>query len=117
MGQYNLLQDVLEVIPANAVVFCNPESHTLNTRLTGNLRVLNDNEIYNLKNIEEVLNFYPDKNAYIISENAVEGIGDLILSNEYISQYSFGNGADGRYATSYGTYEIPLYLYKISVEE
>lgn len=117
VGQYNLLQDVLEVIPANAVVFCNPESHTLNTRLTGNLRVLNDNEIYNLKNIEEVLNFYPDKNAYIISENAVEGIGDLILSNEYISQYSFGNGADGRYATSYGTYEIPLYLYKISVEE
>lgn len=114
VGQYDLLQDVLEAIPENSVVFCNPESHEVNTKLIGNLRVLNSNEVYNLKNIEEVLNFYMEESAYIVSDKEIEVNGELVLSNVYLSQYSFGNGPDGRYAVSLGTYEIPLYLYRIS---
>lgn len=114
VGQYELLQNVLEVIPENAIIFCNPESHDINTKLTGNLRILNNNEVYNLKNIEEVLDFYMGESVYVISEKEIKVDGELVLSDKFLSQYSFGNGPDGRYALNFGTYEIPLYLYKIS---
>lgn len=113
VGQYELLQDALNIIPENAVVFCNPESHMINARLAGNLRVLNGNQVYSLNNIDEVLHFYQNDSAYIISENALENGGDLIKSHTYSSQYSFGNGKNGTYDTDVGAYEIPLYIYKI----
>lgn len=117
VGQFKLLREVLEVIPEDAIVFCNPESHMLNARLSGNLRVLNDNEVYNLDNIEQVLNAYPNRESYIISERELEVDGDLIKSNIYVSQYSFGNGVDGRYDTRVGTYEIPIYIYQTKYSE
>lgn len=115
VGQYKLLQDALEVIPENAIVFCNPESHMINAGLSGNLRIQNDNEIYNLDNMDEVLAFSQNNNnsAYIISESELEVDAKLIKSNIYISQYSFGNGPNGTYDTKTGTYQIPLFIYQI----
>ena len=113
VGQYELLQDTLEAIPENAIVFCNSESHMINARISSNLRILNDNEVYSLTNIDKVLDFYPNDGAYIISEYEVEGVGELIKSYVYSSQFSFGNGKNGTYDTGVGTYEIPLYIYKV----
>ena len=113
VGQYELLQDALEAIPENAIVFCEPESHVINARLSGNLRVLNNNEVYNLNNMNEVLDFYSSNSGYVISECELEINGDLLVYNIYLSQYSFGNGKNGTYDTGVGTYEIPLYIYKI----
>lgn len=113
VGQYQLLQDTLTMIPAQEIVFCNPESEKIISCLTNNLRVLNDNEVYNLKNYEEVSSFYEERDKYIISGNELVVEGDLLLANHYLSQYSFGNGKDGSYAFVNGTYEIPLYIYII----
>lgn len=112
-GQYELLQDTLEIIPENAVVCCNPESHMINARLTGNLRVLNDNEVYSLKNLDEILSYYSTDYVYVISECELEVNGELLKDKTYLSQYSFGNGRNGTYDTKVGTYEIPLYIYKV----
>lgn len=113
VGQYELLQDALKIIPEDSIVFCEPESHMINARLSGSLRVLNDNEVYNLNNMNEVLNFYSHNSGYVISERELEIDGELIMFNIYLSQYSFGNGKNGTYDTGVGTYEIPLYIYKI----
>ncbi len=115
VGQYELLQDTLEVIPENAIVFCHPESHMINARLSNNLRILNDNEIYNLNNMDEVLNFYSNSNinTYIISELELEHNADLLKSKIFLSQYSFGNGRNGTYDIGVDTYEIPLFIYKV----
>lgn len=112
MGQYELLQDTMKVIPEGAVVLCGAESDFLNTRLTGNLRLLNQNEVYNLKNYEEVDTYYPDKEKYILSAQELDTGAGPLLSGVYLSQYSFGNGPNGTYDTIVGTYTIPIYIYK-----
>lgn len=117
VGQYELLKDVLETIPEDAVILCNPESHMINARLSANLRVLNNNKIYNLDNAEEVLNFYSNNDVYIISENELETDARFVKSNIYTSQYSFGNGVNGTYDTTVGTYSIPLYIYQTACDE
>lgn len=113
VGQFELLQDTLSVIPKEAIVFCEPESHMINARLSGNLRVLNNNEVYNLNNFDEVLTFYSNQNGYIISEHELEMDAELLLNHIYLSQYSFGNGKNGTYDVGVGTYEIPLYIYEL----
>ena len=113
VGQFELLQDTLSVIPKEAIVFCEPESHMINARLSGNLRVLNNNEVYNLDNIDEVLTFYSNQNGYIISEHELEMDAKLLMNHIYLSQYSFGNGKNGTYDVGVGTYEIPLYIYEL----
>lgn len=113
VGQYELLRDALKYIPKGAVVFCDSESHVINSILSGNIRVINDNEVYSSKNIDEVLQFYSSENGYIISESELEIAGELVISKIYLSQYSFGNGNNGRYDTGVGAYQIPLYIYRI----
>lgn len=113
VGQYELLQDAIATIPNNAIVFCNPESQTTNVRLTAGLRILNDNEVYNLKNYVEVMDYYSGLDSYIISETKIEQYHEPVLYNVYLSQYSFGNGPNGSYDTNVGTYQIPLFIYKM----
>lgn len=114
-GQYTMLQEVLAWIPKETIVFCNPESSFVNTRLTSNLRILNNNQIYNLNNFVEVDNYYPEEDKYIISGESLHIDGaELILQNVYPSQFSFGNGENGSYATNVATYDNPLFVYKIT---
>ena len=110
-----MLQEVLAWIPKETIVFCNPESSFVNTRLTSNLRILNNNQIYNLNNFVEVDNYYPEEDKYIISGESLHIDGaELILQNVYPSQFSFGNGENGSYATNVATYDNPLFVYKIT---
>ena len=119
LGQYNILQEVMDKIPEGTLVFCNQEESFVNTRLTTNLRIINDNEVYNLKNIDEVSSFYDGQEQFIISDQELE-LPDYelleVLSKIYKSQYSFGNGQNGTYATTSPTYDIPVYVYKIVKE-
>ena len=110
-GQYKLVQDACEHIPENAVVLCNEESGLLNTRLTSNLRLINDNLVYNLKNIDEIVKRYGNQNIYILSETELDGY-DKIWGDVYDIQYSFGNGPNGSYAMENGTYEISMNIYE-----
>lgn len=113
VGQYEVLQDTLDTISSGSIVFLNPDSSFLNTRLASNLRILNENEVYNLVNFDEVAEFYPEKDKYIISHAALNQENtELLLSDIYLSQYSFGNGDNGTYDTGVGTYTIPIYIYK-----
>ncbi len=112
VGQYRLLQDSMEVIPEGSIVLADVESGFVNTRLTSNLRILNNNQIYNLANYKEVREYYSDNDIYVISGKELNDVGDLIWNNTYICQYSFGNGKNGSYARKIGTYEEALYIYK-----
>ena len=68
-GQYNLYNDIAGFIQASDLVFIPEETSQLNAILTNNLRTINGNEVYNLKNHEEVENYYSNKCRYfIISE-------------------------------------------------
>lgn len=110
-GQYKLVQDACNYIPENAIVLCNEESQMLHTRLTSNLRLLNDNLVYNLKNIDEIVKRYGNQNIYILSETELDGY-DKIWGDVYDIQYSFGNGPNGSYAMENGTYEISMNIYE-----
>lgn len=113
LGQYAILQDSLSVIPKDAVVFCNEKSHDVNKRLTSNLRILNDNEVYNLDSYEEVRKYFGKEKMYIISGEELEKFDKILIENTYSSQYSFGNGKNGNYEMGVGYYQIPLYIYEV----
>ena len=113
VGQYQILQDALNEIPERAVVFCDPDSQTINICLSSNLRIINDNKVYNLKNYDAVCDYYQEEDKYIISEYRLDRDDNIIWNDIYLSQYSFGNGKYGSYDTGVGRYEIPLYIYKI----
>lgn len=113
VGQYKILQDAMNMIPEEAVVCCDVESKTINTTLTSNLRILNNNKVFNLNNIEEIEEQFAGCDIFIISEKELLTSAELILENSYTTQYSFGNGANGSYDTKVFTYEIPLYIYKL----
>ncbi len=116
-GQYQIMEDVLDVIPAEEVVLCNEEGDYVNARLTSNLRIINQNPVYNLKNYDEVNEFYSERDKYIISEKLLDIDADLILERIYQSQYSFGNGENGTYDMNVGTYDIPVYIYYVKQGE
>lgn len=111
-GQYSILQDAMNIIPVGSVVLADIESEFMNTRLSSNLRILNENRIYNLDNYQEVAEYYSDENIYVLSGRRLEGVGDLIWYDVYVCQYSFGNGKNGSYAKEIGTYTEGLYIYK-----
>lgn len=110
VGQYQILEDTLEIIQDNSIVFCNPESRTINSMLTNNLRIINDCTVYSLSSIDKI---ETKGNKYIISETPIQGDFKEMLSGVYKSQYSFGNGVNGTYDTWIGTYNIPLHIYKM----
>lgn len=114
VGQYKMAQDALEAIPPRAVVYCNPQSDVIANRLVALLRIMNDNEVFNMNNYDEISVMCSDSNSYVISGTPIDNMGKLVLSNTYKSQYSFGNGPNGSYSMLVGTYDIPLYIYQIS---
>lgn len=111
VGQYDILKDALENIPYESMVLCSPESTYVNTRLTNNLRLLNRNRVYNLKNVDEIIPI--ESNVYMISDIEL-GQYNLVFSKIYDVQWSFGHGENGRYSMEVGTHEIPIYIYRIN---
>ncbi len=112
LGQYQVLQETMEIIPQDSLVFCNPESTSVNTLLTNTLRIINDCSVYNLKSIEKVAEV-DNTMKYIISETELGDEFELLFQKVYDIQYSFGNGKNGNYDTYVGTYEFPLYIYRL----
>lgn len=112
VGQYDILKDTLDNIPYESTVLCSSESVYANTRLTNNLRLLNKNRVYNLKNADEVIPI-ENNGLYLISDIEM-GQYTLVFSKIYDVQWSFGHGENGRYSMEVGTHEIPIYIYRIN---
>lgn len=112
VGQYDILKDTLENIPYESTVLCSSESVYANTRLTNNLRLLNRNRVYNLKNADEIVPI-ENNGLYLISDIEM-GQYTLVFSKIYDVQWSFGHGENGRYSMEVGTHEIPIYIYRIN---
>lgn len=113
-GEYDYLKNALDNIPAGSIVLCNPESDYATAYLSENLRILNDNKVYSLDNINEILNYYSDEQYFVISDSTVN-VPDgckLITSAVYKSQWGLGNGGNGRYAVTNGDFDVPIYIYE-----
>lgn len=76
-GQKELYEDVLAEIPSGSVIFIPEGTNKINSILTNNLRMMNQNKVYNLADYDEVKNYYGDVNYYIISEWPVTEYANL----------------------------------------
>ncbi len=113
-GEYDYLKNALDNIPADAIVLCNPNSDYATAYLTENLRLINNNKVFSLESIDEILDYYGDKEYYVVSDDYVK-LPDqfrLVTNAVYKSQWGFGNGGNGRYAMVNGDYDIPIYIYE-----
>lgn len=114
-GEYVYLNDTLQNISSGSIVLCNSESEYAPVCLSENLRIINDNKVFCLDNIDEIVDYFGEENYYIISDNEVDVPDGFVLDlhKTYKSQWSFGNGGNGRYAMENGEFDIPLYIYKM----
>ncbi|MBO5623817.1 MAG: hypothetical protein J5959_19555, partial [Butyrivibrio sp.] len=113
-GEYEYLQFALENISTGSIVLCNPESDYATAYLTENLRLLNNNMVYSLENIDEIMEFYGDEEYFVISDAPVNVPDNFELATNavYKSQWGFGNGGNGRYAMVNGDFDVPIYIYE-----
>ncbi|NEX02306.1 hypothetical protein SAMN04487829_1929 [Pseudobutyrivibrio sp. NOR37] len=112
VGEYEILEDTLAKIPANSIVLMDEDSSDLNTMLTSNLRIINHNLVYNYKDKEEILNYYENQSVYVISSDEKDG-KKILVNGVYSVQGSFGNGANGSYATSVGESFVSMNIYEL----
>lgn len=113
VGQYKVLEDVLKNIPEGAIVLCGTDSTYANTRLTTNLRILNENKVYNLKNLNEIKEYYKNNEIYVISDSELKKNMHKVYSKHYFIQYSFGHGENCTYATTIDGYQTSIYVYTV----
>ncbi len=114
-GEYEYLKNTLQNISSGSVVLCNSESEYATVCLAENLRIINDNKVFNLENKDEIIKFFGDENYYIISDYDIAVPNEFVLDSYdvYKSQWSFGNGGNGRYAMKNGEFDIPIYIYEM----
>lgn len=118
VGQFQIMKDSIEEIPKGTIIMANIENENLNSILINNLRVINENLVFNLDNKDEILQYYKKEPVYILSENQFENKDmKLVFNKTYDVQYSFGNGPNGSYATFVGTYPVSLNLYEVEFAE
>lgn len=110
-GQYQLMEDVLEQIPEEAIVICHPEDKSLNQTIINNLREINQNKVFNYKNLEEVKQFYNGSPLYFIAGRPRDVGVEPAWQKDYIISGNLG-GADGKYMTEeISTYNESVYIY------
>lgn len=112
-GQYQLLEDVLEQIPEEAVVVVRAKDKSLNQILINNLREINQNMVFNYKNAEEIKDFYGDKPLYFITSQSSDKNKELIWYKKYSIMGNLGGG-DGKYMTEeISSSDQDIYIYLI----
>lgn len=114
-GQYQLLEDVLDKIPKEAIVVFRSKDKSLNQILINNLREINQNMVFNYKNVEEVKEFYGDKPLYFITGQLSKDKGqELLWYKDYTIMGNLGGG-DGKYMTEeIFTDNEEVYIYLIN---
>lgn len=114
VGKYQMLEETMDVIPENAVVLCDVETGGHVTgNLVSNLRLLNSNKVYNLRNLSDVKKAYPNEPIYVISSNDSLETGEQISGVQYKVQFSFGNGEHGTYSMKYGEQNLYVFIYEV----
>lgn len=112
-GQYQLLEDVLDQIPEEAIVLCHSEDKSLNQTLINNLREINQNKVFNFRNADEVKQFYNDQPLYFVAGHPWEMGIEPVWQKNYVIYGNLG-GADGKYMTEeISTYNESVYIYVI----
>lgn len=114
-GQYEILNDAREIIPANSVVFIqnSQDDYGLNVILTNNLRTLDHVLMYSLDSFEELKDQFVDRHMFIISEEKFDNNGNLKLKKDYTL---YGNISSGgvAYPTSLSPVTVKtMYIYEI----
>lgn len=114
-GQYDLMEDVMQKIPEDAVVLVREEDESLNQILVNNLRELNGNLVYNYLNYDDVREVFDGQPIYVIS--GVEQDNEdqkLLLYKDYEIMGNLG-GEDGKYMTKQiYTYYESVYVYEMA---
>lgn len=114
-GQYEVLQDTLNEIEPNMVVFFDENDTDAASLLLNDLRIINGNKCFDLSDYEEVYEYYGDEMTYYIvsSEDFYSDISIKLFEKKYTSLYSLGNGGGGTYGKMSGKYTIPIYIYEV----
>ena len=113
VGEVNIVRDAIACIPEESTVFIDTTGNNEICKiLTTNMRILNNNQVYNYQSIDEVMKSV-DGLCYIVSPYELSKYHNL-FSNIYNVQYSFGNGENGSYATGIGTYKLTMNIYQLS---
>lgn len=70
-GNWHLLNNTMSIVEPGSVVMINSKNTITAQVLTNNLRVLNDNLVFEIKSLDEVKELFPNRNIYVVSNQAL----------------------------------------------